>query len=568
MWDPAASGNVIHEALSYSSPREVNPRQAFVVIDGPGYQGTRLPIREGITSLGRLPSNDLILLDDLVSRKHARILYFNGQLAVQDMNSHNGCWVNGEKVSKQAVSHRDLLRVGNFFLTFLCESTGEFLSDFASNEVVSQSSDTDVERQLSNVEQADKSESQISTDQIKLPQGVDARHPDESIARLNFSRTPTQSHRLNQAMLLTILRASEALAKCNDLQEYADFIVSLVVETMDVTACGYFENRNDQGPQLIGYSGPALGKTGRLAASKSVLNWVIKKQSTVYSKDISDDIRFEDAEGMISKEDNLRALVCTPVGFGERTLGALYVSRPTEQTFETGEIDVLEAISSLFGAGDQNFCERPGATGFDRTEASARHNLDDTKRRQAFRSQKGVACSIGLLGLSSASEHVSPAAMEQFIREFQRDIGTIVGDGFGFTTRRQAGQINCVFASSNQMAVNAAHAVQTIRLIRRSFQNLKSQRTKLQTLELNVGLSCGKIMLGQLRGDKDNQFTAVGRAVDVAERLRDSGPAGSTILSWDFKEALGSKFETKQMDATPVRTEPDSLERYSLVSKT
>ena len=117
MWDPAASGNVIHEALSYSSPREVNPRQAFVVIDGPGYQGTRLPIREGITSLGRLPSNDLILLDDLVSRKHARILYFNGQLAVQDMNSHNGCWVNGEKVSKQAVSHRDLLRVGNFFLT-------------------------------------------------------------------------------------------------------------------------------------------------------------------------------------------------------------------------------------------------------------------------------------------------------------------------------------------------------------------------------------------------------------------------------------------------------------------
>ena len=74
-------------------------------------------------------------------------------------------------------------------------------------------------------------------------------------------------------------------------------------------------------------------------------------------------------------------------------------------------------------------------------------------------------------------------------------------------------------------------------------------------------------MLGQLRGDKDNQFTAVGRAVDVAERLRDSGPAGSTILSRDFRAALESKFETKPLDATPLRTEPDSLERYSLVSK-
>ena len=165
------------------------------------------------------------------------------------------------------------------------------------------------------------------------------------------------------------------------------------------------------------------------------------------------------------------------------------------------------------------------------------------------------------------SEHVSPAVLEQFIREFQKDIGTIIGDGFGFTTRRQAGQINCIFASSNQMTVNATHAVQTIRLIRRSFQKIKTQRTELETLELNIGLSCGKIMLGQLRGDKDNQFTAVGRAVDVAEQLRDSGPAGSTILSQDFRAALESKFETKPLDATPLRTEPDSLKRYSLVSK-
>ena|GEM_PF-4116158 len=483
------------------------------------------------------------------------------------MNSHNGCWVNGEKVSKQAVSHRDLLRIGSFFLTFLCESTEEFLSDFCGNDVLSQSSDTDVERQCTNLEQPDSLKSQMSTDQVRLPQGVDERHPDESIARLDFSRTPTQSNHLNQAMLLTMLRASEALAKCDKLEEYTGFIVSLVVETMNVTACAYFENGIEKSPKLVGYSGPALGKAGKLAASKSVLNWVITKRSTVYSKDISDDIRFENTEGMTSKKDSLRALVCTPVSFGEKTLGALYVSRPTEQYFENEEIDVLEAISSLFGAGVQNFYDKARTTDVNGTQASTKHNLNDTKRRQSFRSQKGVACSIGLLGLSSVSEHVSPANMEQFIREFQKDIGTIIGDGFGFTTRRQAGQINCIFASSNQLTVNATHAVQTIRLIRQSFQKLKTQRTELQTIELNVGLSCGKIMLGQLRGNQNSEFTAIGRAVDIAERLRDSGPAGSTILSGEFKAALGSTFETKPMNAAPLRTEHDSLQRYSLVSK-
>ena len=543
----------------------MNPRKAFVVIDGPGYQGTRLPIREGITSLGRLPSNDVILLDDLVSRKHARILYFNGQLAVQDMNSHNGCWVNGEKVSKQAVSHRDLLRVGNFFLTFLCESTGEFLSDFASQEILSQSSDTDVERQIQ-LSESVESEAEINTDQIRLPQGLDSRHPDESASNIEFSRTPTQSHRLNQAMLLTMLRASDALAKYDTLSEYSNFIVSLIVETMNVTTCAYFRSQSD-GIQLEGYCGPKLGKAGKLAASTSVLDWVIAKRATVYSKDISDDIRFDDAASVVSSTNNLRALVCTPVIFGEQTLGALYVSRPTEQSFENSEIDVLEAISSLFGAGIQSFGSTSERGARITTRTSPRHNLEDEKRRQAFRSQEGVACSIGLIGLSSASEYVSAVELGQFIRNFQTKIGNVIKDGFGFTTRRQAGQINCVFASSNRLAVNATHAVQTIRLIRQTFEKLTSANPDFQSLELNVGLSCGKIMLGQIQGDRDNQYTAVGRAVDVAEQLRDSGPAGSTILSREFRSVLESKFETRPIKASPIKTEPDSLERYSLISK-
>ena len=479
------------------------------------------------------------------------------------MNSHNGCWVNGEKVSKQAVSHRDLLRVGNFFLTFLCETTGELLSDFASNELLSQSSDTDVNKQVS-LSDASESESKINTDQIRLPTGVDSRHPDESIARFDITRTPTQSHRLNQAMLLTMLRASDALAKYDNVQEYSDFIVSLIVETMDVTACGYFEVGHDSGPQLVSYSGPALGKDGKLKASVSVLNWVMTKRSTVYSKDISDDIRFDDAQSVITAGGNLRALVCTPVIFGEQTLGALYVSRPTEHSFENGEIDVLEAISSLFGAGLQSFANRKARVS---TRTSPKHNLDDEKRRQSFRSQEGVACSIGLIGLSSVTEHVSPSSVGDFIREFQDSIGTIIRDGFGFTTRRQAGQINCVFASSNRLAINATHAVQTIRLIRQTFRQLKSEYPDFETLELNVGLSCGKIMLGQIQGERDSQYTAIGRAVDVAERLRDSGPAGSTILSREFRAVLESKFETRPMTAAPLRTEPDSLERYSLITK-
>ena len=72
---------------------------AYIVIQGPGHNDTRIALREGITSFGRLPSNDVILLGDLVSRNHARIIFFDGKASLQDLGSHNGSWVNEERIA-------------------------------------------------------------------------------------------------------------------------------------------------------------------------------------------------------------------------------------------------------------------------------------------------------------------------------------------------------------------------------------------------------------------------------------------------------------------------------------
>src|SRR5215813_5072491 len=91
---------------------------AYIIIHGPGHDGTRLALREGITSFGRLPSNDVILLGDLVSRHHSRITFFEGKATLQDLGSHNGSWVNGERVTTRVLKKDDLVRIGNFRLAF------------------------------------------------------------------------------------------------------------------------------------------------------------------------------------------------------------------------------------------------------------------------------------------------------------------------------------------------------------------------------------------------------------------------------------------------------------------
>ncbi|HOX47281.1 MAG TPA: FHA domain-containing protein [Myxococcota bacterium] len=66
--------------------------------------------------IGRDPASDLMLWCTLVSRRHARILRSGRSLAIEDLGSHNGVLVNGERVQWALLRPGDLVTVGTFGL--------------------------------------------------------------------------------------------------------------------------------------------------------------------------------------------------------------------------------------------------------------------------------------------------------------------------------------------------------------------------------------------------------------------------------------------------------------------
>ena len=58
----------------------------------------RHELREGVTSLGRAPENDVVISDAPVSRHHALITLDKGSCRITDLYSGNGTFLNGERV--------------------------------------------------------------------------------------------------------------------------------------------------------------------------------------------------------------------------------------------------------------------------------------------------------------------------------------------------------------------------------------------------------------------------------------------------------------------------------------
>ena len=70
--------------------------------------GLRVAVPEGGLGIGRSADNAVVVHDEGVSRYHARLLFDNGSLWLQDAGSRNGVFVNGVRVT----GHR-ALKVGD-----------------------------------------------------------------------------------------------------------------------------------------------------------------------------------------------------------------------------------------------------------------------------------------------------------------------------------------------------------------------------------------------------------------------------------------------------------------------
>jgi pSer/pThr/pTyr-binding forkhead associated (FHA) protein len=111
MQDPA------HKASQVPSMRPGGGRSYVLRFISGKYQGGEFPIvNDKPIIVGRSSDLDMVLVEDMVSRKHARITMQQDQIWIEDLGSTNGSFVNGEKIKRARLKEGDRVLIGTSIL--------------------------------------------------------------------------------------------------------------------------------------------------------------------------------------------------------------------------------------------------------------------------------------------------------------------------------------------------------------------------------------------------------------------------------------------------------------------
>jgi hypothetical protein len=100
-------------------PHRHEDEMAKLILSMDGLVLKEIPLTKERTSVGRKPHNDIQIDNLAISGEHAVIVMILNDAFLEDLNSTNGTYVNGQPVKKHVLKDNDVVELGKYRLKFL-----------------------------------------------------------------------------------------------------------------------------------------------------------------------------------------------------------------------------------------------------------------------------------------------------------------------------------------------------------------------------------------------------------------------------------------------------------------
>lgn len=243
------------------------------------------------TSIGRQHDCDIVLNVDTVSRQHARLFCIGKQYYIEDLNSHNGTFVNNRRLAKPVAIHdNDNIRIGSVFLRFEIENSPDLNS----------APDT------------------VSTTDPTPPVHIQA-DPDPTgtviVNSVTLHKSPVHDEPIIkiQEKLNAILEVLHNLTGSVNLDQILPCLLDTLFKIFPKADRGFIVIKNSNGELIPKWYKLRLQTehTPKVSISRMIIEHALSQKAAILSEDAGHDQRFDASESIVSFK--IHSVICAPL---------------------------------------------------------------------------------------------------------------------------------------------------------------------------------------------------------------------------------------------------------------
>jgi Nif-specific regulatory protein len=303
---------------------------AYLVVRRDDGFGDVFPLAAGQRlTLGRAPTNRIVLKDDLCSREHAEIYYLDGRWRLRDLNSLNGTRLNGETVdSEWELAPGDELSAGRTRLLFV-EDMGQ-LPDLPAHPAPQEG--VSIKKRMGQT-------------RFLTPIPPDVASDTEA-----GERTPAPSSRHSLSRDLSLLyRLALDMGSAGTYEDLVRIVLDGLLEAVPAEVGAILTMKEGRNLEVTAHRHRDPSVTTYSRVSEFVTNEVLASREAILAEDVARDRYLRNRESLSHL--GATSLICAPVTFGEKVLGLihLYCTDP-HRSMTAEDLEFTVAVAKQLGA--------------------------------------------------------------------------------------------------------------------------------------------------------------------------------------------------------------------------
>jgi adenylate cyclase len=491
--------------------------------------------------VGRAADAALVLEDGHASRRHAAIARDSGRFIIRDLNSGNGLFVNGERVSQTQLTGGDVIQVGHSRLVF---------DDAAS---------------LSGVRFAEHDAGQEA---VLVRRIEDAASPG-NVSMAGAARRTDAEQELDllrkKARILTLMyELGKTLKGVVSVDQVYREISALLLDVCAAERVLVLEVDESASGLTVAHQASGSDHSHR-TVSRTVTRKVLGDRVTLLSTNASIDPALSAGQSIVMQQ--IHSVICAPLLVRDEVQGLIYLDQQKVGAFSAEELDVVNAVAAQAAIALENVHALKRLA----REAEARaaysrflpaHVVEDLLKnpetlRPGGANQIATVLFADIRGFTRMSARMGPEEVVRILNDYFSEMTEVIFEHGGTLDKYIGDGLMALFGAPYAGPDDAIQAVRAAIAMQQRMEALKPPSGITDGIGIGIGINTGIVTVGYVGSMRRFDYTAIGDTVNIASRLESSAPAGEIYIAQTTFSELRGEFPCAELRiAVKGRDEP------------